>query len=58
MRDLMVLDNYVVRDKQGKVLARLYDDGETVRVVRMPSCSMAMYFHILEFLFDLGYKAK
>lgn len=58
MEGLMVLDNYVVRDKTGVVLAKLYDDGRTVRVVRMPSCSLAMYFHILGFLFDLGYRVR
>ena len=50
----------VVKDEKGMLLANLYwnDFEGKVRVVRYPSCSIGMYFHILSLLLDLGYDVK
>lgn len=50
----------VVKDEKGMLLANLYrsDIDGRIRVVRYPSCSIGMYFHILSLLLDLGYEVK
>lgn len=46
----------VVKDENGKVLARVFEVGGVLHVYRTPACSIGTYFCILSFLEELGYK--
>lgn len=57
---MLNLHGCVVKDERGMLLANLYKDhySDRIRVVRNPSCSIGMYFHIMSLLLDLGYNVK
>lgn len=57
--DLLNLHGCEVKDERGAVMARLYEDEDgKIRVIRTPSCSVGMYFFILDYLRALGVDAK
>lgn len=60
MEEMLNLHGCVVKDERGMLLANLYKDhySDRIRVVRYPSCSIGMYFHIMSLLLDLGYNVK
>lgn len=56
--DILNVNRCLVKDENGIALARLHEEGESIRVERFASCSIGMYFYILRYLRDLGWNVK
>lgn len=56
--DLMNLNGCVVKNENGTPVARLYEDGDTIVVVREPACTIGTYFYIMYYLMDLGFNVR
>lgn len=57
--NLLNLHGCEVKDEDGVVLARLYEDQDyRIVVKRTPVCSLGVYFHILDYLRALGVDAR
>ena len=53
--DLIKVNGCIVKDDDGRELARLEEVGRKVRVHRLPACSIGMYLYILTYLKGLGF---
>lgn len=56
--DVFDINNCVIKDEKGMVLARLVEDGDYIRVCRKPCCSIGTYFYILWHLRELGFDVR
>ena len=44
--------------QDNEVLATLYEDGDTVVVIREPACSIGDYMYILSYLREIGFDVR
>jgi len=56
--DAINLDNCIIKDEDGRPLAKISEKGDKLLVTRLPDCSIGMYFYILRYLKDLGWDVE
>lgn len=56
--DIINMDGCIIRDENGGALARIEENDGVLVVHKFTSCSLGMYFYILGYLRDLGFKCE
>lgn len=56
--ELMDVHGCKVCGQDNEVLATLYEDGDTVVVIREPACSIGDYMYILSYLREIGFDVR
>lgn len=58
VNDIFNMEDCVVKDERGVVLALLSDEDGVISVNKTTACSIGLYFYILWYLGELGFEVK
>lgn len=56
--DIIDMDGCIIRDEHGGPLARIEEKDGVLVVHKFTACTLGMYFYILAYLRDLGFKCE
>ena len=56
--DVIDMDGCIIRDNHGYAMARIEENDGVLVVHKFTACSLGMYFYILSYLRDLGFKCE
>lgn len=56
--DVINMDGCIIRDENGCSVARIEEKDGVLLVHKFTSCSLGMYFYVLSYLRDLGFRVE